>query len=92
MHKRGYVGCICAQDGDAPALFPPEEKQVVREGTLQLLSSPPRQSGVERTRWRLRDLCGRMIEVGVQVFSRNGVRGVLERLGMRYLVSLGQWS
>lgn len=56
----------------------------MRERTLQLLSTAPRQSGVERTRWRLADLCARMIGVGVQVFSRSGVRGVLARLGIGY--------
>jgi len=56
----------------------------VRERTLALLSSPPGESGVAHTRWRLADLCGRMISVGAQVFSRSGVRQVLARLGIRY--------
>lgn len=57
---------------------------MVRERTLALLGSPPRESGVAHTRWRLADLCGRMISVGAQVFSRSGVRQVLARLGIRY--------
>ena len=56
----------------------------MRERTLALLSSPASQSGVERTRWRLADLCGQMIGVGAQVFSRSGVRQVLERLDIHY--------
>ncbi len=70
----------------------------MRERTLALLGSSPRQSGVERTRWRLADLCGRMIGVGVKVFSRSGIRQVLARLGIRYrrgwqyLVSPDPWT
>jgi hypothetical protein len=56
----------------------------VRERTLALLGSPARQVGLERTRWRLADLCGRMVGVGAQVFSRSGVRQVLARLDIRY--------
>ena len=56
----------------------------MRKRTLALLSSPPSQSGLERTRWRLADLCGQMIGVGTQVFSRSGVRQVLARLDIRY--------
>src|SRR5258708_2074978 len=93
MNRRDYAAYIYGQGEAVRALFPPEQAAAVRERTLQLLSSPPSQSGVERTRWRLVDLCGRMIGVGAQVFSRSGVRQVLERLdihyrrGWQYLVS-----
>src|SRR5262249_4113245 len=84
MNTKAYAAYIYAQGEDAKALFPPEETASVRERTLALLSTCPRQSGVERTRWRLADLCGRMVGVGVQAFSRSWMRQVLERLGIRY--------
>jgi hypothetical protein len=84
MNSEDCGACIYGQDEGAKALFPPEQKDAVREHTLQLLSNSPRQSGVERTRWRLSDWRGRMVGIGVQVFSRSRVRGVLARLGIRY--------
>jgi hypothetical protein len=76
--------CITALDEGVKGALAREETAAVRERTLALLGSSPRQYGVERTRWRLADLCGRRIGVGVKVFSRSGVRQVLARLGIRY--------
>src|SRR5258708_14442546 len=84
MNRRDYAAYIYGQGEAVRALFPPEQAAAVGERTLQLLSSPPSQSGGERTRGGLVDLCGRMIGVGGQGFSPRGVRQVLERLGIHY--------
>jgi DDE superfamily endonuclease len=80
----GWGDCIYEQAEAVKGAFAPEEKTAVRDRTLALLGSSPSQCGVERTRWRLADLCGRMIGVGAQVFSRSGVRQVLARFDIRY--------
>src|SRR5689334_263036 len=84
MNGWGYGDYTCVLDEDGSPPFPPEQTTAVRERTVRLLGSNPREWGVERTRWRLADRCRRMIGVEAKVFGRSGLRQVLRRLGIRY--------
>ena len=60
-----------------------EEKAEVREEVLEVLRQSPRDFGIERTRWRLKDMLRKGLE-SIQVSHTSSLWQVLKRLDIRF--------